>query len=182
MNNFKDANGLAWELALDIVTAKRVKSTLGVDLLADVDAVLIKLGDDLVLLVDVLYVLCRPQADARKLSDEDFGRALRGDSIESAALALMQEIADFFPHRKQAALRKLLDKSQDLATRTLDLIDERIEAFDPQAQVEQLAARLKEQDRLSKSGRPSSPPKTGAATAGGTPTSSPESSESSRAG
>jgi hypothetical protein len=48
------------------------------------------------LLVDVIYLLCRDQCEQRKLSDEDFGRAMSGEAIDGACKALLEGLADFF--------------------------------------------------------------------------------------
>jgi len=173
MGKFVDSQGRDWTLAVDIVGVKRVKNAVGVDLLSDVEAAQKQLADDVVLLVDVLYLLVKPQADERKVSDEDFGRSLKGEPIENATLVLMQEIADFFPPRKRAALRMLLEKSQVLEEKALELLQARIDSLDPERLVQELAEALKASDGSGKnstgpSGPP--PPTTGEKTAGNTST------------
>ncbi|MBR4884709.1 MAG: hypothetical protein IKZ33_05280 [Lentisphaeria bacterium] len=71
-----------------------------------------RLSDDPVLLVDTLYAVCKPDADAKGLTDEDFGRSFDGDSLISAAHALLDGIVDFFPEAKRRMFRKVLDASR----------------------------------------------------------------------
>lgn len=55
---------------------------------------LAKLVSDPVQLADVLYCLCKVEAEARQVSDEDFGRGLAGDAITLAADAFVEELID----------------------------------------------------------------------------------------
>ena len=73
-----------------------------------------KLFGDPITLVNVLYVLCRHQCMARQMSDEDFGPALIGDTLEQAANALLEEVRDFFPASRRRILQATIDKSREL--------------------------------------------------------------------
>ena len=71
------------------------------------------------LLCDILFCLVKPEADAKSISDEDFGRALAGDALGAATDALLQEIADFFPKGRREIMQRILQKLtalQDKAT------------------------------------------------------------------
>ena len=109
MKPFTDKEGREWPVVVNVGAVKRVRDILGVDLLDVAKGDLLeRLADDPVLLVNVLYVLCRPEADARGVSDEDFGRAMVGGVLDEAASALMKELLDFFPSAQRArALGKL---------------------------------------------------------------------------
>jgi len=109
MKPFTDKEGREWPVVVNVGAVKRVRDALGVDLLDVAKGdLLVHLADDPVLLVNVLYVLCRPEADARGVSDEDFGRAMVGGVLDEAASALMKELLDFFPSAQRArALGKL---------------------------------------------------------------------------
>jgi hypothetical protein len=64
MHKFTDRNGKEWVLDITVSTVKRVRSLTGVDLMGMAGGdVLDQLGRDPVLLVDVLYAICKPQAD-----------------------------------------------------------------------------------------------------------------------
>ena len=113
MRVFNDADGRAWNLDVTLPEIKRVKERLGVQVLdlADVKGELFQRATgDVIFLVDLLYVLCEPQAGAAKIDDEQFGRAMRGDAIEEATDALFLAIADFFPKGRRALLESLHQK------------------------------------------------------------------------
>jgi hypothetical protein len=119
MKTFTDNAGRAWNIVLTINEVKRVKALMpDVDLVAGAaDGTLLeRLGSDLVFMCDVVYAVCKPQADAQKVSDEDFGRAMAGDCLEKAATALVEELVDFFPAARRRLLAKALAKLQSLRT------------------------------------------------------------------
>ncbi len=122
MKTFKDRNEKSWTVDINVRTVKRVKSMLEVNLLEALEGKLItKLAADPILLCDVIYVICKPEADEAKITDEQFGAAMAGDAIESATEALLAELVDFFPQAKRRALRKALEKYkkvQELAVET----------------------------------------------------------------
>ena len=120
MKSFTDSLGRAWTLVVNVATIKRVRALCGVDLNTIVEVedgkpsakLLEKLSSDPVLLVDVLYAVCKPECDQRGVSDEDFGAAMAGDSVEAATDALLDEVIDFFPETKRRAFRKILSASR----------------------------------------------------------------------
>ena len=137
MHSFVDSAGRSWSVRVDVGAVKRVRSSLGIDLMHVAErktqdgrepGVLERLASDPVLLVDVLYVLCEEQAKRVGVSDEDFGRAMLGDAIEGAVKAFIGSIVDFFPNpRERAALKRVLvaaeiaaEKARDEAEKKLD--------------------------------------------------------------
>ena len=120
MKAFTDNLGRTWTLVVNVATVKRVRALCGVDLNAIVEMedgkpsahLLERLSTDPVLLVDVLYAVCKPECDQRGVTDEDFGAAMGGDAIESATGALLEETVDFFPEAKRLAFRKILSASR----------------------------------------------------------------------
>jgi hypothetical protein len=131
----------AWTIAVNVDAIKRVKSLLEVDLLEAVDGKLLeRLISDPVLLCDVIYVLVKPEADTKEVSDEDFGRAMAGDAIEMATSALLEELVDFFPQGRRRLLRKALDKLKQLEATAIEVVDQRLDS--PELN-EKLAAELK---------------------------------------
>lgn len=126
MKCFKDNQGRSWTIAVNVAAVKRVRSLLDVNLLDVVrlDAnnnpnvdLLEQLASDPVLLCDVIYCICKPDADAQNISDEDFGRAMGGDVIERATTALLEELIDFFPEAKRLVLRKLMNAGEKVKNR-----------------------------------------------------------------
>ena len=127
---------------MNVETIKRVQGLLDVNLLDVVDGDLIeRLVADPVLVCDVVYCVCKPEADKQGVSDEEFGRAMAGDAIHNAADALLEEIVDFFPPAKRKILSAALAKMRSLETVAMDLAMERIDGTDFEKKLrEQLAA------------------------------------------
>ena len=68
-----------------------------------------------VVLVDIVYCLCKPDADAAGVSDEEFGRAMAGEAIDAAYEAFLEELVGFFRHpAKRRVLQKALGKLREL--------------------------------------------------------------------
>lgn len=120
MKSFTDNLGRAWTLVVNVATIKRVRALCGVDLNSIIEVedgkpttkLLERLSTDPVLLVDVLYAVCKPECDSKNVTDEDFGAAMAGDAIENATAALLDEVIDFFPAAKRLAFRKILSASR----------------------------------------------------------------------
>ena len=111
MRTFTDALGRPWSLEITVATLKRVRAVAGVDLIEAAGGTLLdRLVADPVLLGDVLYACVKPQADERKITDEDFGRSLAGDAIDHATTALLEEFVAFFPSPRRRVLEQALAK------------------------------------------------------------------------
>lgn len=139
MHTFCDTDGRTWAVEINVDAIRRVRGALGIDLLTVLDnggELLARLHDDPVTLVDVLYVVCRPEADRRGVTDEEFGRSMSGDALLQGSEALMQGLVDFFPDaRKRATLTKLLAKMRTMADRIIDHAEAVIDAIDPDSAV-----------------------------------------------
>ena len=125
MKSFRDADGREWPVTVDVNAAKRVRNMVGVNLLDITGGLFDKLSDPITL-VDVLYAICKPVADERKVSDEDFGRCLLGDPIDSATEALLEELVDFFPSQRREYLRTLLERSRETQGRAYQILTTRL--------------------------------------------------------
>ena len=121
MKSFTDNKGRTWTLEVTVATVKRVRGLCKIDLNSIVELdknnkpsaeLLERLSSDPVLLVDVLYAVCKPQADKQNISDEDFGEAMAGDAIEHATTALLEEVINFFPESKRMVMQKILSASR----------------------------------------------------------------------
>jgi len=129
MKVFRDNANRQWELSINIATVKRVKEVLGVDLL-DFPDVFTQLAEDLITLCNVLFVLIQPQAEKAKVTDEDFGASMAGDSFENASMALMEEIINFFPQERRKILLKLKDKAQQHQEKVIQLAEAKLNSTD----------------------------------------------------
>lgn len=143
MPQFKDATGREWQIKLDAPTIREVRAVLQIDLGAMDGDFFRKLDDDPVLLVDLLWVLCRGQANGT--TDRQFGQAVFGDPIATATQALIDAWLDFFPERKRLLLRSLAEKQAAVTTKATALAMQKLN--DPTLEGMLLAAAEKEMDR-----------------------------------
>ena len=81
MHSFQDKNGKKWNIELNVGTAKRVKSECEIDLVNVITmsrdgkaqaSALERLAEDPILLVDVLFSLCKEQAKESGIDDFAF--------------------------------------------------------------------------------------------------------------
>lgn len=115
MKTFTDTANRTWTIAINVDAIKRVRDLVQVNLLLVVDGKLIeRLISDPILLCDVIYCVCKPEADAKNISDVDFGKAMAGDAIEAATTALLEDLVDFFPQDRRRVLSKALTKLRRL--------------------------------------------------------------------
>lgn len=127
---FCDAKGREWLVEINVNSIVRIRDRVEVDLLSMVDreAKLIeRIAEDPVLLCNVLFVACQPEAEKRGITDSDFGEGLVGDAISSATEALLQALVDFFPMPRRGLLQRAIDrlkplqeKATAIASRKLD--------------------------------------------------------------
>lgn len=136
MKTFKDNADRTWTVTVNVDAIKRVRSLLSIDLMEAVEGKLIeRLIGDPVLLCDVIYCVCKDDADAKGITDEEFGRAMAGDAIELATTALLEELVDFFPQGKRQLLRKALAKLETLQETMLTVVSERLDSPELDAQL-----------------------------------------------
>ena len=118
MKAFKDDAGRTWNLAITAGSAKRVRGLLnGVDILQPQSGnppLYLAVHRDVILLVDIIFCLVKPEADAQSISDEAFGEAMNGEAVELTYRAFMAELSDFFRGRQRPDLAMLLDKQAEL--------------------------------------------------------------------
>lgn len=134
MRTFKDNEAREWFVRVDVAAVKRVRDLLQVNLLDVLGGDLVeRLRRDPVLLCDVLYVLCQPQANERQLADVDFGRAMAGDAIASATDALLEELVSFFPTAERTVLGRLLQSSERVREKAYALATARSDVLEAEA-------------------------------------------------
>ena len=116
---FKDNDARAWTVKITVATVKKIRAQMnGLDItkIPEIEngkmELLNRLTDDVVFLVDLLYLICEDQVRERDMTPEQFGASLAGDSIEDATAALLDELIDFFPGAKRKALRKMVDATK----------------------------------------------------------------------
>jgi len=162
MKTFTDNAGRTWTIDLTIGAAKRVRDLLKIDLLAPLVVkrrkgadgrvrktlpLVTRLQLDVVALIDVIYVLIKPQADAQGVTDEQFGQALGGEAACAAYEAFMGEWRGFFQELRREAEAKAIDAQLRLVAAQMKkavAAIERAEAIVAMKTDEQLAAALAE--------------------------------------
>ncbi|QOJ04334.1 MAG: hypothetical protein HRU71_12925 [Planctomycetia bacterium] len=142
MKTFTDNQNRVWTLAVTVDAIKRVRALLGIDLMQVIEGKLIeRLSLDPILLCDVVYAICKPEADGRSVNDEEFGRAMAGNAIEQASAALLEDLVDFFPSPiDRANLRQVLTATNEAMNKARDAIHARLESLDVDQVVAQALA------------------------------------------
>ncbi|GAB6188019.1 hypothetical protein [Thermopirellula anaerolimosa] len=136
MRTFQDSAGRTWTIAVSVDAVKRVRDLLKEDLL-DIERTFPRLLLDPILLCDVIYCVCKPQADAEKITDVDFARAMAGDTIAGAKAALVEELVDFFPEPSQReTLRLAIEKYGQLNQLAAALIKAKLNRTDLPQEIE----------------------------------------------
>ena len=148
MKTFNDNAGRSWNVEVNVAAIKRVRGLTQVNLLEIIEGTLIeKLVRDPVLLCDVIYAICKPQADERQppVTDEEFGRAMAGDAIEHATAALLEELVSFCPSpRDRKNLGRVLDATKKVMDKARDVIEAKLESGELEKAAEQALALLDE--------------------------------------
>lgn len=132
MKTFRDAEGREWTVSVDFTSLKRIRGMMGLALgeSADNPAHFVdRMLSDPEFSANVLYCACKPECDQRGVSDEGFGRALRGDLLDAAIEQFLADFVDFFPRSQRVALAIVNDKGRRLRQAGIDLVMER--ANDP---------------------------------------------------
>jgi hypothetical protein len=151
MRNFIDSSGRVWVVDINVATVKRVKALAQINLLEVVQGDLIeRLSTDPVLLADVLYAVCQPQALREQVSDEAFGQALAGDVIDRATTALLEGLIEFFPEPRRRLLEKATAKYRQVQTKALELLEANLD--NPQLEAKILQQLQEELGELNSSG------------------------------
>ena len=140
MRSFKDNQGRQWSVEINVTAIKRVRGLTGEDLMQVIEGTLIeKLIRDPVLLCDVVYAICKPEADACSVSDEEFGKAMAGDAIEAATTAVLEELVGFCPSpRDRANLGRVLQATNRVLDKARDLTEKRIQTLTSESELDKL--------------------------------------------
>ena len=131
MKTFVDNMGKTWTVTVNVGTIKRVKDLLGINLVQAITGDLIeKVENDICLFVDILYVVCKQQAQANNISDEKFGELLGGDSLEKATEAFLDQLIDFFPETRRRLYHNALSKTKQAEMLVVQKLEKKLQAMD----------------------------------------------------
>ncbi len=134
MRTFTDAKGRSWNVSVTVASIKRVRAAIGLDLL-DYGAVMNELQDPIAQ-ADVLFALVKPDAEAQKVTDADFGESLTGEVMEQAGAALMEALLDFTPAQRKPALKKALGKLGEANLLAAVAMEQAMDEIDVTAEIE----------------------------------------------
>jgi len=122
MKVFSDSQATEWQIDLNAATLRRVQALLGLNLTQphEQDASGQTLGERLVrdtmLLVDVLWAVCKPQAEGLGINEEAFASRLGGGALRAAKSALIEDWSDFFQSLGQTEMAEALNKTLEMQT------------------------------------------------------------------
>ena len=139
---FTDERGRVWRIELNYSLAKRLRDVTGLDFVNYQDGkALLAIHDSDEKLVQVLWLLCEPQAQAAGVSEEEFGAGLGGDALEQGIEALEQALLNFSRPAKRQAIAAIRDKAHELVAAQTNLTETKLRS--PKV-TEFLAAKLAE--------------------------------------
>lgn len=121
---FTDAEGREYTVRFGFKQIVDVRTRLDFDLaklLADDMRRLKELTEDVVLMINVLYVMV---GDQHQLTAEEFGEAMRGDALQEGSQALFDAFVDFCPSQQRKMLRAMLAAGNSLQQKTEGLMEE----------------------------------------------------------
>jgi len=118
MKSFKDTAGRQWNISVTIGAAKRIKDTLGVDLLRldkpsedDKLPLLTRLGVDELLLAEIICCLIgEKQFAEHNVTEDDIRDSFDGSTMLAAQTAFYEELIDFFQQRGRDYLATAIEK------------------------------------------------------------------------
>ena len=122
MHTFKDGKGDIWSLDMTVGALKRVLAIAKVDLrraaepyaATDADTGVVSLSAyidlDTIVLVDVLYAMCFPEAESRNLTEDEFMERFTPETIREAHDVFFEEWSDFFRRSGSSQVAAILDK------------------------------------------------------------------------
>lgn len=152
MHQFKDSSSTPrlWTVAINVGTVKRVKGLLPeIDLLEvssqkskDDPPLIVSLATDVILLCDVLYAICKPEADAREISDAQFGEAMGGDALADGQRALMEELTDFFQKLGRTEQATVIRQAAVMISTSIAAANKRLQTVDMQKLSESAVGKL----------------------------------------
>lgn len=116
---FRDCCGREWAIRVTVGSLKRCREVAAIDLLnlfgqegvAEEAPPIVRFFADLDALGRAVYAVCKPDADSKGVTMEQFLDALAGDALEEARRALLESCVSFFPSPAQRrAFRTVIDE------------------------------------------------------------------------
>ena len=128
MQKFVDRHGRVWIVDIDNTTLRRVKTLSDVRLLDAVDGDLIpQMTQDFLLLGEVLFAACKPQADKDSVNQEAFESGLSGDCLTEARNSLVEALLDFLPEDQRRLLAKAVTHQREVTARGMEMLHRKLD-------------------------------------------------------
>ena len=112
MGSFKDNQDRTWSIDLTVGAVKRIRSSLEIDLLDLREQTFTQLSNDVLLMHDVVWLLCKEEAAKRGISEEQFGAAVVGDPVSDAIGVVLEAIPGFFHAAKKSLVTTAVTKAK----------------------------------------------------------------------
>lgn len=135
--SFTDTAGRIWPVTITLESGKRVHQLTGVNLFTLAQAEddtpyggLFKMLRDPLVFVDVLYAVCKPDAEKNNISEVEFAQALGGDSLQQAQHAIYEALADFSPSQDRDLMLALAQKDREIRTKATEMIAAKLRDID----------------------------------------------------
>lgn len=130
--SFKDSKGREYDCKVSLATAIELKK-IGVDIGHHLDGKLWQqLSEDPALLVTTLAMACADSLKSHGIDEMELASSLDGDSLDAASEALLDAITDFSPPRVRAAIRKVMDKSNQAMNLATDRLNQAVDSLTPE--------------------------------------------------
>ena len=140
MTSFKDTADRQWNISVTIGSAKRIKDSLGVDLLRldkpsedDKLPLLTRLGLDELLLAEIICCLIgEKQFAEHDVTEDDIRDSFDGSTMLAAQSAFYEELIDFFRQRGRDYLAKAIQKQLATIEAAAKKAEAILEKLDPE--------------------------------------------------
>lgn len=136
MPSFKDSAGRDWTVAVNVLTIKRIREAIDVDLMRldkgepGEPSLATRLATDPVLVCEVLYAVIKPQLDLRGITDEQFCEHMDGEATCRAYEAFCEALELFFRSLGRTELAQVLRKGTEGVRKTVKAVTAKVEAID----------------------------------------------------
>jgi len=164
MKIFKDANGRDWALDINLDARNQVKERVKIEIdgqevpfdLLDVKAAqrIAVIGDmqEAATVGQVLWALCREQAEKANIDERSFYKAIKGDVWDAACDALKRELVDFFPKDRRTLLASAMEKAEQIRAMLIEQSTARLSSGEIETQVKAEMERMLSELSISSQG------------------------------
>ncbi len=121
MPTFKDTADREWSVSANRVSLRDVETETGVCLAAPDGKQLLTLDSNPTKLVDVLWILCRQQAEAAQVDENSFGAAITGEALDAGHNAVIDAALAFLPSRQRQVLAAMRDAYRSAIARGIEV-------------------------------------------------------------